>query len=54
MTTNIQPPAPLAPYLKNDTNANQHDRALQLMYDAILELQAKVVELETRIEALEP
>lgn len=54
MTTNIQAPAPLSRSIPSDPNITEHDAAVQLLYEAILELQAKVVELEERLEAVEP
>ena len=47
MTINIQPPIPIAPRLENDPVVRQHDLDLQIMYEAIKDLQARVAALES-------
>ncbi len=47
MTIEIQPPTPLTRKFPGDTNINQHDKDLQILYEAVLELQRKVAALES-------
>lgn len=48
MTINIQPPIPLAHKFPGDVLILQHDQAMQLMYEALVELARRVDALESR------
>lgn len=52
MTLKIQPPKPLSPVLKHDPSVRQFDMDIQLLYEALVSLDAAIATIQEQLAGL--